>query len=168
MRFPLVSIPARTAVWPLGSTPSSTTPPLLRFANALTIPSDDEYGLAIVGEGEGRRRLIQVRTFRRYPIKAEPSSRLYCQSTDSIRNLTHQVSSPTHTTGRNKPSSRTRQPQKDPRPSDISLSQNHLRRVNSQIIRLGTARCRRKTRIRFFSFSKNLCIRHQQMKRSPP
>jgi hypothetical protein len=56
-----VTIPTRTAILPLGSLPTSTAPPLLRFVNALTIPSDGEYGLAIVGEGEGRRRLIQVR-----------------------------------------------------------------------------------------------------------
>jgi hypothetical protein len=60
MRLPLVAIPPRTAVLPLGSLPTSTTPPLLRFVNGLTIPSDGNYGLAIVGEGEGRRRLIQV------------------------------------------------------------------------------------------------------------
>ncbi|KAJ9109558.1 hypothetical protein QFC20_003304 [Naganishia adeliensis] len=60
MKFPLVAIPPRTAVLPLGSLPTSTAAPLLRFVNGLTIPSDGDYGLAIVGEGEGRRRLIQT------------------------------------------------------------------------------------------------------------
>ncbi|GHJ86046.1 hypothetical protein NliqN6_2448 [Naganishia liquefaciens] len=75
MRLPLVSIPARTGVWPLGSTPAAgTAPPLLRFANALTIPSDGEYGLAIVGQGEGRRRLIQalLSKHRFYPQSPAP------------------------------------------------------------------------------------------------
>ncbi|KAJ9107358.1 hypothetical protein QFC21_000808 [Naganishia friedmannii] len=60
MRSALVSIPARTSVFPLGSAAVPTSSPLLRFRNGLNIPSDGEYGLAIVGEGEGRRRLVQT------------------------------------------------------------------------------------------------------------
>ncbi|KAJ9123367.1 hypothetical protein QFC22_001566 [Naganishia vaughanmartiniae] len=58
--LPLVRIPARTRVFPLGSAALPTTIPLLQFRNGLNIPSDGEYGLAIVGQGEGRRRLVQT------------------------------------------------------------------------------------------------------------
>ncbi|KAJ9090923.1 hypothetical protein QFC19_009349 [Naganishia cerealis] len=56
MKRALVSIPAATRVFPRGNAAA----PLLRFRTPLHIPDDGEYALAIVGEGEGRRRLVQT------------------------------------------------------------------------------------------------------------
>jgi hypothetical protein len=62
-RLPLISIPGKTSVYPLGviPKPGGTTVPLLRFSErGLDLSSDGREGLAIVGHGEGRRRLVQV------------------------------------------------------------------------------------------------------------
>lgn len=62
-RLPLIAIPGKTSVYPLGviPKPGGTTIPLLRFSErGLDLSSEGREGLAIVGHGEGRRRLVQV------------------------------------------------------------------------------------------------------------
>lgn len=104
MKLPLVAIPPRTAVLPLGSLSTSTAAPLLRFVNGLTIPSDGDYGLAIVGEGEGRRRLIQVRIDSSLCTNSTDDPFRHCSpNIGSIRNRLHLASFPTPINGANKP-----------------------------------------------------------------
>ena len=62
-RLPLISIPGKTSIYPLGviPKPGGSTIPLLRFSQrGLELNSEGREGLAIVGHGEGRRRLVQV------------------------------------------------------------------------------------------------------------
>lgn len=170
MRLPLVSIPARTGVWPLGSTPAAGSPPLLRFANALTIPSDGDYGLAIVGEGEGRRRLVQVCPDNRADTailsrSLVVSCRLCCQSIDSTRSLLRPASSHTYIIGRNSRNCPIRQPRKNLQPLGISRSQSHRRQANSQTTRLAMVHYRKKTKTHCCNSSKNRFTPRQRMKR---
>ena len=61
--LPLIAIPGHTQVFPLGTPtpPRSSVSPLLRFfVKGLQLGSEGDDGLAIVGHGEGRRRLVQV------------------------------------------------------------------------------------------------------------
>ena len=170
MRLPLVSIPARTGVWPLGCPPAAGTTPLLRFANALTIPSDGEYGLAIVGEGEGRRRLVQVCRDSRASTailnrSLAVSCRRCCQSIDSTHSLPPPASSHTHITGRNSRNCPIRQPRRTLQPFGISHFQSHRRQANSQTTRLATVHYRKKTRTHCCNSLRNRYIPRQRMKR---
>lgn len=57
---PLIHIPAKTQIHPLGSAIRPTTPPLLEFLNGLSVPSEGEEGFAVVGSGGGRRLVVEV------------------------------------------------------------------------------------------------------------
>lgn len=61
--LPLIAIPGKTAVYQLGIIPSASnaSSALLRFSEkGLNLSSGGGEGLAIVGDGEGRRRLVEV------------------------------------------------------------------------------------------------------------
>lgn len=58
---PLINIPPHSCIYPLGVVPNATQTPLLKFSkNGLLVPSEGKMGLAIVGDGEGRRLLVDV------------------------------------------------------------------------------------------------------------
>jgi hypothetical protein len=59
--LPLVRFPVRTSVHRFGApSGASRSSALLRFDDGLTISREGRQGLAIVGDGEGRRLAVEV------------------------------------------------------------------------------------------------------------
>lgn len=154
-RLPLIAIPGKTSVYPLGviPKPGGTTIPLLRFSErGLDLSSEGREGLAIVGHGEGRRRLVQVSmaaaslstllvvlrrvldVFRLTVTAVPPPSRPSWPRTSSILQYPRPELFPSHPVSKTPPSLS----------SDTSRSPVHPPVGNSPTIRLATALSKKK------------------------
>jgi len=60
--LPLVRFPAQTAVYRFGAKSLARSEAILRFDEGLTIPREGRHGWAVVGDSEGRRLAVEVRT----------------------------------------------------------------------------------------------------------